>query len=227
MISELSGTLNSLCELQLPWPKWNLIFESLDPPLGTWAIYIDRHSSSDRIAVLLTAVSLLRVPVLLQPINTIVCFSLLLSTFTSQACVICLPCREENPRCPIDEDSESHLMVPEDAVEEGSQVVTISLTPVPIALLVLQKFFPDKFAQRDINKLKVKCQFTKCDDVMLVKYLKVISQVVLQTGFYGLKEIMFFTIIWILCSCILDFLLFYRITVLRVCLVDCAKTVNS
>ena len=79
-------------------------------------------------------------------------------------------------------------MIPEDEFEEGLQVVTISLMPVPIALLVLQKFFPDKFAQRDINKLKVKCQFTNCDDVMLVKDLKVISQVVLQAGFHGLKK---------------------------------------
>ena len=79
-------------------------------------------------------------------------------------------------------------MIPEDEFEEGLLVVTISLMPVPIALLVLQKFFPDKFAQRDINKLKVKCQFTKCDDVMLVKDLKVISQVVLQAGFHGLKK---------------------------------------
>ena len=37
----------------------------------------------------------------------------------------------------------------------------------------MQKFFPDKFAQRDINKLKVKCQFSKCDQIILVKDLKV------------------------------------------------------
>ena len=41
--------------------------------------------------------------------------------------------------CPVFEDGETHFMIPDDDdIEEGAQ-----------------KFFPGKFAQHDINKLKV------------------------------------------------------------------------
>lgn len=36
-----------------------------------------------------------------------------------------------------------------------------------------QKFFPDKFAQRDIAKIEVTCQFPHCSEVVTMKTLKV------------------------------------------------------
>ena len=39
--------------------------------------------------------------------------------------------------------------------------------------LCLQKYFPDKFAQRDILKIKVACAFPMCSAVVLMKDLKV------------------------------------------------------
>ena len=30
--------------------------------------------------------------------------------------------REDNPMCPVDEDGETHHMIPDDDIEEGTQV---------------------------------------------------------------------------------------------------------
>ena len=66
-------------------------------------------------------------------------------------------------------------MIPDD-VEDGSQVFSGQLIGLPAIYAVhLQKFFPDKFAQRDISKIEVTCEFPNCPAIMPVKDLKVLS----------------------------------------------------